>query len=217
VPLSWLSALSDTSADWSTFGCWENSAVRKEIFESFALAMRRDPERDCEAFKSAELGYAQLQGASLFRAQLQGASLREAELLGAELGDAQLQGASFMDAQLQGASLMGSDLTAADMTRAVVWRAKFDGSRIETLLASNLIWRLWFKHGPGRLMPIDSAGRWQENYRRLQQAIEKPLPMMIFHERGRSSVSKFSIATKRTLRSRPATPGLRNGRQSWTG
>ena len=67
------------------------------------------------SLKDADLGRANLGGADLRGANLDDANLRGADLRRADLGGADLQGASLKDADLSGANLCGALLSSTDI------------------------------------------------------------------------------------------------------
>jgi uncharacterized protein YjbI with pentapeptide repeats len=98
---------------------------------SLDVAQLQGASLDAAQLQGASLDAAQLQGASLYDAQLQGASLVAAQLQGASLLDAQLQGASLLNAQLQGAWLLGAQLQGASLLGARLQGASLLGTRLQ--------------------------------------------------------------------------------------
>ena len=86
----------------------------KEILEQHKLFL------DGKGGKRANLGYANLKGASLTDADLYGANLKGASLTDADLYGANLKGANLKGASLNGAKLTGADLHGADLSNAIL-------------------------------------------------------------------------------------------------
>ena len=76
--------------------------------------------------RSADLAYAQLQGANLTGADLEGAELAYADLCGTDLTGAVLYRTNLKDANLSGANLSGAYLRNANLRGADLSNIKYD-------------------------------------------------------------------------------------------